>query len=122
MLSFPHSPRFFDLWSKLGQWAKARGDDRYIGRQLFSIFSKAGLSPVNIYPLPMYATQQNPDALKMLVYVPVQIVEQDKNALIKEGIIKAKDYEEAIREVQLSLNHPGAFAMGLTFLATGKIS
>lgn len=121
MLSFPQAPRFFALWSKFGQWAKARGDDRHIGRQLFSIFSEAGLSSVSIYPLPMYATQQNPDALKMLVYVPVQIIEQDKNALIKEGLVTAKDYAEAIREVQLVLNHPGAFALGLTFLAIGKV-
>ena len=44
MLSFPQAPRFFDLWSKFGQWAEARGDDRYIGRQLFSIFSEADLN------------------------------------------------------------------------------
>ena len=121
MLSFPQAPRFFDLWSRFGQWAKAKGDDRYIGRQLFSIFSEAGLNSVNIYPLPMYATQQNPDALKMLVYVTVQIVEQDKDAMIKEGVTTAKDWEEAMREIQLALSHPGAFAMGLTFLATGKV-
>lgn len=121
MLWFPQAPRLFDLWSKFGQWAKGRGDDRYIGRQLFSIFSEAGLNSVNIYPLPMYATQQNPDALKMLVSVPVQIVEQDKDVLIKEGVITAKDYEEAMRETQLLLSHPGAFAMGLTFLAIGKV-
>jgi ubiquinone/menaquinone biosynthesis C-methylase UbiE len=121
MLSFPLAPRFFELWSKFGQWAKARGDDRYIGRQLFSIFSEAGLNSVRIYPLPMYATQQNPDALKMLVYVPVQIVEQDKKVLIKEGVTTAEDWEEAMREIQLAVSHPGAFAMGLTFLAIGKV-
>ncbi len=121
MLSFPQAPRFFDLWSKFGQRAKARGDDRYIGRQLFSIFSEAGLNSVNIYPLPTYATQQNPDALKMLVYVLVQIVEQDKDTLIKEGVTTTEDWEEAMREIQLALSHPGAFAMGLTFLATGKV-
>lgn len=121
MLAFPQAPRFFDLLLKFGQRAKARGDDRYIGRQLFSIFSEAGLSSINIYPLPMYATQQNPDMLKMLVLVPVQIVEQEKDAMIREGLTTAKDYEEAMKEVQLALKHPGAFAMGLTFLATGKV-
>ncbi len=122
VLTFPPAPKFFDLWSKFGQRAKARGDDRYIGRQLFSVFSEAGLNPVNIYPLPTYATQQNPDALKMLVNVPIQIVEQDKDALIKEGVTTAEEWEEAMRQIQLLLSHPGAFAMGLTFLATGKVS
>ncbi len=121
MLWFPQTPRLFDLWSKFGQRAKTRGDNRYVGRQLFSIFSEVGLSSVNIYPLPMYATQQNPDALKMLVYVPVQIIEQEKEALIKEGAITAKDYEETMKETQRLLNHPGAFAMGLTFLAIGRV-
>jgi len=69
----------------------------------------------------MYATQQNPDALKMLVYVPVQIAEQDKKVLIKEGVTTAEDWEEAMREIQLAVSHPGAFAMGLTFLAIGKV-
>jgi hypothetical protein len=56
----------------------------------------------------------------MLVYVPVQILEQDKDAMIKEGVITANDYEEAMKEVRLVLNHPGAFAMGTTFLALGE--
>ncbi|UCG37061.1 MAG: methyltransferase domain-containing protein [Candidatus Bathyarchaeota archaeon] len=121
MLWFPQTPRFFNLWSKFGQWAKARGDDRYIGRQLFSIFSEADLDSVNIYPIPMYGSQQSPVALKMLVSVPVQIIEQDKEELIKEGVITAKDYRESLSEVQLVLSHPGAFAMGMTFLATGEV-
>jgi ubiquinone/menaquinone biosynthesis C-methylase UbiE len=121
VLLFPQAPTFLDLWSKYGQRAKARGEDRYIGRQLFSIFSEAGLNPVNIYALPTYATQQNPNALKMLVHVPVQIVEQDKDAMIKEGITTTKDWKEAMREIQLVLSHPGAFVMGLTVLATGEV-
>lgn len=79
------------------------------------------MNSVNIFPLPMYAFQQNPDALKMLVYVPVQIMEQDKDALIKEGVTTAEEWEEVMREVQLALSHPGAFAMGLTLIATGKV-
>ncbi len=121
MLWFPQTPKLFELWSTFGQRAKTRGDDRYIGRQLFSIFTEAGLNSVSIYPLPMYATQQNPEALKMLVSVPVQIVEQDKEELIKEGVITTEDYEEAEKETQLLLSHPGAFAMGLTFLAIANV-
>ena len=121
ILAFPESPRFFDLLSKLGQFAKARGIDRYIGRKLFSLFSEAGLESINIYPLPAHATQQNPDALKTLVSVPAQIAEQDKDAMIREGAATAKDYEDAMHEVQLMLKHPGAFAMGMTFLAVGRV-
>lgn len=121
MLMFPSAPRFFDLWSKFGKWAKAMGEDRHIGRQLFSIFSKAGLNQVNIYPLPMYATQQNPEALKMLVYVPVQLLEQDKEVLIEEGLTTSEDWKEAMGEIQGILSHQDAFAMGMTFLAKGRV-
>jgi ubiquinone/menaquinone biosynthesis C-methylase UbiE len=121
ILAFPEAPRFFDLLSRLGRFARTRGIDRYVGRKLFSLFSEAGLESVNIYPLPAYATQQNPDALKMLVSVSTQIAEQDKDAMIREGATTAKDYEEAMQEVQLMLKHPGAFAMGMTFLAVGRV-
>jgi enamine deaminase RidA (YjgF/YER057c/UK114 family) len=57
----------------------------------------------------------------MLVSVSTQIAEQDKDAMIREGATTAKDYEEAMQEVQLMLEHPGAFAMGMTFLAVGRV-
>jgi len=121
LISFPNTPKLLLLWSKFNAWAKNRGEDRYIGRKLFSIFSEAGMNSIRIYPIPIFATQQNPDALKMLVTVPIKLIQQDKNAMIKKGIITAKDYEEAMREVELALTHPGAFAMGLNILATGKV-
>ena len=49
-------------------------------------------------PFPIYATQQNPEVLKMMVSTLVQIVQQDKDAMIEEGIITAKEYEEAMQE------------------------
>ena len=122
MLTYPHAPKFFDLWLKFVQRAKARGDDRYIGRQLFSIFSDAGLSSIKIYPFPLFATQQTPEMLKTLVSAPIQIVEHDKDAMIQEGLITAEDYKEALQEAQCVLKHPGAFATGLTFLVVGKVS
>ena len=121
MLCFPQAPKFLELWSKFGQRVKARGEDRYIGRKLFSIFSKAGLSRISIYLFPSFATQQTPEILKMYISVPVQVLQQEKDAMIQEGLITAKDYEEAMQEIQLILKHPGAFVMGLSFLAVGKV-
>lgn len=121
MLTYPHAPKFFDLWLKFCQRAKARGDARYISRPLFSIFSDAGLSSIKIYPFPLFATQQTPEMLKTLVSAPIQIVEQDKDAVIQEGLITAEDYKEALQEAQCVLKHPSAFATGLTFLAVGKV-
>jgi len=121
IIVYPEMPKMMDMWARYGRSAKTRGEDRYIGRKLFSIFSQAGLSPITIYPLPMHTTQQTPEILKMLVSVPVQIVEQDKETMMKEGLMTKEYYEEAIKEVEAFLAHPGAFAMGLTFLAVGKV-
>jgi ubiquinone/menaquinone biosynthesis C-methylase UbiE len=121
MIVYPEMPKVIDMWAKYSRSAKARGEDRYIGRQLFSIFSQAGLGPITIYPFPIHATQQNPETLKMLVSVPVQIAELGKESLMKEGLMTAEYYAEAMKEVQTLLAHPGAFAMGLTFLAVGKV-
>lgn len=97
-----------------------RGENRYIGRELFSIFSKAGLDPIRVFPFPTYATQQTPEMLKMIVSVPVQILQQEKDGMIEEGLITAEDYEEAMQKVQLVLKNSGAFAMGLNFLPWEK--
>ena len=121
VLTFPQTPKLLELWSKFGQNAKARGDDRYIGRQLFSIFSQAGLNSINIYPIPFLATQQNPERLKMFVSVPIQIMQQDRDNMIKAGLATPTDFDEALREAQLVTKNPGAFMMGVSFLALGQV-
>lgn len=118
---YPEMSKIMDLYSKYGRWAKMRGEDRYIGRQLFSIFSQAGLSQIQIFPFPNHATQQNPEMLKTLVSVPLQIAELGKDTMIKQGLMTAEEYAEAMKEVHIFLAHPGAFAMDLSFLAVGKI-
>jgi len=121
ILTYPAMPKLLDLWSKYGQWAKTRGEDRYIGRKLFSIFSQAGLSSISVYPFPICATQQTPEALKMLISVPFKIIESGKETMMNESFMTAKEYEEGMKEFPLLLNHPGAFVMGLSFLAVGKV-
>ena len=121
IIVYPELPKMMQIFSKYESLAKMRGEDRFIGRKLFSIMERAGLSPITIYPFPIYSTQQNPEMLKMLVSVPVQIVESSKDEMIKQGLINAEDYPEAIKEVQKFLDYPGAFALGLSFLAIGKV-
>ena len=121
ILVYPELPKMMYMFSKYGSLAKMRGEDRFIGRKLFSIMEQAGLSPITIYPFPIYATQQNPEMLKMLVSVPVQIVESSKDNMINHGLTGAEDYPEVVKEVQEFLNYPGAFVMGITFLAVGKV-
>lgn len=121
IIVYPELPKMMQIFSKYESWAKKRGEDRFIGRKLFSVLKQAGLYSIVIYPFPIYSTQQNPEMLKMLVSVPVQIVESSKDDMVKQGLVTAQDYLRAMKEVQEFLTHPGAFAMGLTFLALGKV-
>jgi len=41
--------------------------------------------------------------------------------LIRQGLLTAEEYAEAMKEVQRFLGHPGAFAMDLCFLAVGHV-
>ena len=59
--------------------------------------------------------------LKLLVSVPVGMMELGKEEMIRGGFMTAKDYEEGLKEVQMLLSHRGAFAMGLSFLAVGNV-
>ena len=121
IIVYPELPKMMRMFSKYGSLAKMRGEDRFIGRKLFSIMEQADLSPIKVIPFPMYSTQQNPEMLKMLVSVPVKMVESSKDEMIKQGLIEEEDYSEALKEVQKFLEYPGAFAMGLTFLALGTV-
>ena len=121
VITFPEMPKMLELWTQYGQSAKERGEDRYIGRQLFSIFSQADLHSINIHPLPVHATQHNPKMLKLLVSVPVQIIELSKEYMITNGYMTETQYQEALQEVHRFLKHPGAYAMGINFLAIGEV-
>jgi ubiquinone/menaquinone biosynthesis C-methylase UbiE len=120
MFMFPQSLKALDLWAKYGKRAQTRGDNRYIGRQLYAIFAEAGLTSIDIYPTPMFATQRDPDVLKMLANTAIQILGQEKDAMIKNGETTVREWEEAMAEFQLVLKHPGAFITQGSFLAVGK--
>jgi len=40
VIVYPEMPKMMDMYHKYGRYAKMSGQDRYIGRQLFSIFSQ----------------------------------------------------------------------------------
>jgi ubiquinone/menaquinone biosynthesis C-methylase UbiE len=121
VITYPEMPKMLELWNQYGQSAKERGEDRYIGRQLFSILSQASLQSIKIYPLPIHATQHNPEMLKLLVSVPAQIIELSKEHMLTNNFMTEAQYLEAHQEIQQFLNHPGAFAMGINFLAIGDV-
>jgi ubiquinone/menaquinone biosynthesis C-methylase UbiE len=120
LLIYPPMPRFSDLWLRFGEWANARGMDRYIGRKLYSIFSETNLKSVKIYPIPMLATQQDQDALRGIVYQMAQVLEQSKNTMIREGMASTRDFEASIKETRHFLDNPHSCLMFLIFLAVGE--
>ena len=122
VLVHPVIPKLTDLWNRYGQWAKTQKMDRYIGRQLYSILSQAGLKSIKIFPFPIYRTSENSEQLRMFASVPVQIIDVDKTELLEQGIFTEEEYDEAMDEFEEMMSDPGAFAMTTYFLAIGEVS
>jgi ubiquinone/menaquinone biosynthesis C-methylase UbiE len=121
IISYPHAPKFQELWKKFGQMSGEKGMNRYIGRELFSILSQAGLSSIQVFPFPMHGTQENPAMLRGLVSVPMQILATSKDKMVEEGWFTEEEYREMVIEVEKALSHLGAFALGMSFFATGIV-
>jgi hypothetical protein len=92
-----------------------------MGRELFSVFSQAGLSSIDVYPLIMCCTQRNPDILKMAMYMNPQLVKTAKEGMISHGFMTSEDFEEELKEVDAWLNHPDSFIMGGMIFAISKV-
>jgi len=106
---YPEMPKMNRIWNRYGQREKKGGRDRYFGRKLFSVFTEAGLNQVAIHLLPIHATQQNPEMLKIFMLLNLR------------AFLTSDNYEELMKEVSSFLSHPGAFLMGVTFYATGFV-
>ena len=121
IMSYPHVPLFHELWDKFGQMSREKGMNRYIGRELFSILSQAGLNSIQIFPFPMYGTQANPAILRALVSVPMQILADSKDDMVENGWFTEAEYGRMVDDVEKALSHPGAFALGMSFFGTGVV-
>jgi ubiquinone/menaquinone biosynthesis C-methylase UbiE len=121
ILANPFMPRLMDLWNRYGQWAKTQGMDRYIGRQLFSILSQAGLKSIKILPVPICRTQDNSEQLRMFASGPLQIIDVDKADLLEQGVFTEEEHDVAVEEFEKFMKDPGAFAMAMYFLAIGEV-
>jgi ubiquinone/menaquinone biosynthesis C-methylase UbiE len=110
ILYYPKMLQMEKIWHKFGTSEKKQGRDRYFGRKLFSLFSEVGLHDVTIHPLTIHATQQNPEALKIFMRTNLS------------AFINSDNYGDLTVEVNSFLTDPGAFLMGVTFLAKGTVS
>lgn len=117
----PFMPKLMEIWQRYGQWAKTRKMNRYIGRQLFSIMSQAGLKSIKILPFPIYRTQENPEQMRMFASVPLQIIDMKKAEIIEEGIFTKEEYATAMEEFERMMNDPSAFVMNTLFFAIGEV-
>lgn len=117
---YPETPALRSLFTRYAEFSKTRGSDRHIGRKLYEIFSRAGLSPVQIVPFTFTATSESPQVLRAFTGILSGILLQSKNDMIKEGFATERNYDQAMRDRDFLLNHPGSFGMVSTLLAIGK--
>jgi ubiquinone/menaquinone biosynthesis C-methylase UbiE len=117
---FPPLPKLEELMSKFVQYSQNIGVNRYMGRELFSVFSQAGLSSIDVHATAMCWTQRNPEYLKMTMYSFPHMLKTTKEEMINYGYITSEDYEEMLKEVDVWLNHPYCFWMGAMIFAVGR--
>lgn len=117
----PHMTKMMNLWDRYGHWAKTQNMDRYIGRQLFSILSQAGLKSIRIFLFPICRTQENTEQLRMFASVPLQIIDTRRTELLKQGVFTEEEYAIARKEFEKLMDDPGAFVMSTFFLAIGEV-
>jgi ubiquinone/menaquinone biosynthesis C-methylase UbiE len=117
----PDMPKLANLWDRYGQWAATEHMDRQIGRKLYSILLQAGLKSVRVFPFPIWITQENTELYRMLVSVPVQIINAKKSELLEKRVFTEEEYDTAIEEFEKKMNEPGGFVMSTMFLAIGEV-
>lgn len=120
-LAYPFMSKHMDIWNRYGQWAKTENMDRHIGRQLFSILSQAGLKSIKIHLFPVHMTQANPERLRMIASLPTRTMNVKKTELLEQGVFTEEEHDEAMDEFEEMVKDPGAFAMGVLFLAIGEV-
>lgn len=118
---YPEAPTFWRLWEKYGERAARSGQNRRIGKELYSIFYRAGLRSISVHPMPIFATAANPEAYKIIASVPLGILESSKSDLIDEGLASDEDFKKLHEEFDRLSKDKGAFGMFCTFLAIGKV-
>lgn len=119
IMVFPPCPTFTNVMTKFLQWRKEEGENRNIGRELYSILSSAGLSDIKIYPFPIHANQGNPLAFNSLMSVVLELGRNSREGMIKSGWTTEEEMEEYDKELSAHMSHPGAFFMITLFFATG---
>ena len=121
MIIYPNATRFWDLWRKYGERAARSGVNRHIGRELYSIFKKAGLSSVSVHPMPFYATVENPAGVEEFSSVGVGVLLSSRSGMVSDGVASDDDFDKMLEEINQLKMDEGGFAMCCTFLAIGKV-
>ncbi len=119
---FPTLPKFEDLKSKYREYGTVIGMNRFMGRELFATFFKAGLKSIDVHSLTLSFTQRYPDILKMAIHGGPLLLKTTKEGMISHGFITSEDFEEVYKEVNVWLKHPESFFMGTMVFAIGKVT
>lgn len=112
--------KFEELMSKFAEYSQKVGVNRYMGRELFSVFSQAGLCSVDVHPLALCLT--DPDILKMGMAATPHFSKMSKEGMISHGFITPEEFGEVLKDVDVWLNHPDNFNMTTMIFAVGKVA
>jgi len=118
---YPESPKTMEILDKLGEYARRNNVNRFIGRELYWIFYQAGLTSINIYPLPFFGVKGDREAYQRTSSVLYGMLDSVKDSLVSDGAVSDKDYIEMHAEAERNMEHPGSIIFGSMFTAVGKV-
>jgi ubiquinone/menaquinone biosynthesis C-methylase UbiE len=133
LFTYPSIEKFFGLFGKIAQWRKATQKSqssvkvkmftRVTNREnTYSLFTKAGLYDVRVFPIPTYASsQENPSKLKEFTTAPLMMLELYKDEVISKGFMTETQYEKGIQELNNWLEIKDAFWMVLSLFTIGTV-
>jgi hypothetical protein len=107
----------------VAEWRKATQSKTLTKKPTASeLFETAGLHRVRIFPIPNFASSsENPEKLKNLSLLPVQMLELYKDEVISKGFMKEDEYKEGIQELHNWLERQDTFWMVLSLLTIGTV-
>lgn len=120
--NYPPMPKFERIFDGIAKWRKKRtGVKRPPTVDAYELFKRHMLDSVTAYPIPIFASQNEPERLRHLTSVQSKMLEIHKGAALSGGFMKMKDYVAGTSELETWLAKPNAFVMVLCVLTLGRV-
>jgi len=116
--SYPECPASLEVWNAARDYQDLVGGNGSMGRELYSVFTRAGLSDVHIEARAFAMTAGHGEDLPTYVASAREILGQIRDGLIRRELVAAETIDRADRELAELLQMDGACIIEVMCCAT----